>query len=50
MLKKKSKYNKIKEDYNYAKLYLSKDEEELDENINNLTEKEKNHPTYLNDF
>ena len=47
---KKSKYNKIKEDYNYAKLYLSKDEEELDENINNLTEKEKNIYNILKEY
>ena len=47
---KKSKYNKIKEAYNYAKLYLSKDEEELDENINNLTEKEKNIYNILKEY
>ena len=39
---KKNRYNKIKEDYDFAKLYMDKDEEKLNENINNLTEKEKN--------
>ena len=39
---KKNKYNQMKEDYNYTKLYINKDEEKLEEEINNLTENEKN--------
>ena len=39
---KKNKYDKIKEEYEYCKLYMNKDEENLEENINNLTENEKN--------
>ena len=39
---KKNKYDKIKEEYEYSKLYMNKDEENLEENINNLTENEKN--------
>ena len=39
---KKNKYNQMKEDYNYTKLYINKDEEKLEEEINNLAENEKN--------
>ena len=38
---KKNKYNKMKEDYDYAKLYIDKEEEELEESISNLSNKEK---------
>ena len=38
---KKNKYNKMKEDYEYAKLYIDKEEEQLKESINNLSNKEK---------
>ena len=38
---KKNKYNKMKEDYEYSKLYIDKEEEQLEESINNLSNKEK---------
>ena len=47
---KKSNFTKIKDEYDYAKLYLNKDEEDLDESINNLTEKEKNIYTILKEY
>ena len=39
---KKKRYNEMIEDYDFAKLYMDKEEEKLEENINNLSEKEKN--------
>ena len=39
---KKKKYNEAKEDYDFAKLYMNQEEEKLEENVNNLTEKERN--------
>ncbi len=38
--KKKINYDKTKEDYNYEKIYINKEEEELDECINNLPDDE----------
>ena len=38
---KKNKYNIMKEEYDYAKLYINKEEEKLEDNINNLSEKER---------
>ena len=38
---KKKKYNEAKEDYDFAKLYMNQEEEKLEENVNNLSEKER---------
>ena len=47
---KKSKYTNIIDEYDYAKLYLNKDEEQLDEDINNLSEEEKSTYTILKEY
>ena len=47
---KKLKYSKLKNDYDYDKLYLDKKEQELQDKINNLPEKEHNLYLFLKEY